>query len=173
MSQKNLFLQKRNLPKHIVMKPTPRNSKRKSWIDKDDAGEDENSNIMRSEEAKTGTVVGNQEDGEEFESDQQKEVDWSGTGDTSQALEEKEDTEEEEEQLNNNLETVKLETPMTKSDTPEEKVTSEPLPRKNKFSIAAAALLEAVAKKPAASCGCIEVFLEGEERCKENCLNRR
>ena len=45
--------------------------------------------------------------------------------------------------------------------------------RKNKVSDAAGALLEAVGKKSAASCGCFEMFLEGEERCKENCLNRK
>ena len=80
---------------------------------------------------------------------------------------------EEEGQLNSSLDTVKLEMPIIKSDTSEEKETPESLATKNKVSIAAAALLEAVGKKAAASCGCSEIFLEGEERCKENCLNRR
>merc|ERR1719376_1058946 len=60
---------------------------------------------------------------------------------------------------------------MIKSDATEEKETPELALRKNKVSIAAGALLDAVAKKPAARCGCSEMFLEGEERCKENCLN--
>merc|ERR1719376_1084164 len=62
---------------------------------------------------------------------------------------------------------------MIKSDATEEKETPELALRKNKVSIAAGALLDAVAKKPAARCGCSEMFLEGEERCKENCLNRK
>lgn len=177
----------------VIMKPTPRNPKRKprkSYIDEDDAGQqDENSNMMSEMEAKTGTVEGDQVDMEELESDHQKEVlsphlqalqeqiarrvDWGTGGDTSQSPRESTDSKDEEGQLNNSLETVKLEMPMIKSDTSEEKETSELLPRKSKFSIAAAAILEAVAKKPAASCGCFEMFLEGEERCKENCLNRK
>ena len=44
----------------------------------------------------------------------------------------------------------------------------------NKVSPAAAAILEAVVdKKLNKNCGCSEPFLEDEERCQENCVNRR
>ena len=174
------------------MKPTPRHSKRKpkkSWIDEDDAGQDENSNMMSDMEAKSGPVVGDEVGGETFEVEQQKEVlpshlqmlqeqiarrvDWGAGGDTSQSLRRSTDSKVEDVQLNNSLETVKLEMPMIKSDTSEEKETQQSLARKNKVSIAAAALLEVVGKKAATGCGCSEMFLEGEERCKENCLNRK
>ena len=175
------------------MKPTPRTSKRKprkSYIDEDDAGlQDENSNTMNNMEgAKTGSVAGDKEDGENLDSEQLKDVpsphlqeqiarrvDWDTGEDTSQFLRERSDSEkkeeEEEEQLNNSLGTVKSEMLMMKADSSEEGDPS--LMRSNKVSIAAAALLEAVAMKSAPSCGCSELFLEGEERCKENCLNRK
>jgi len=172
------------------MKPTPRHSKRKprkSWID--DAGQDENANTMSGMEANSGPVVGDKEGGETFEVEQQKEVlpshlqalqeqitrrvDWGARGDASQSSKETTASKEEEEQLNNSLETVKLEMPLITADASEEKATPELLPRKNKVSNAASALLEAVGKKSAASCGCFEMFLEGEERCKDKCLNRK
>jgi len=177
------------------MKPTPRNSKRKlkkSYIDEDDSVQDENSNTMSEMEAKAGTVEGAEEDedGEKIEGEQQKEVhlphhlqalqeqiarrvNWGYVGDSSLSLQEREESKKEEEQLNNSLETVKLEMPMMKSDTSEEKETAELAVRKNKVSDAAGALLEAIGRKSAASCGCFEMFLEGKERCKENCLNRK
>ena len=189
-----ISLQKGNLLKRVVMKPTPRNSKRKpkkSYIDEDDSVQDENSNTMSEMEAKSGTVEGAEEDedGEKIEDEQQKEVhlphhlqalqeqiarrvNWGYVGDSSLSLQEREESKKEEEQLNNSLETVKLEMPMMKSDTSEEKETAELAVRKNKVSDAAGALLEVVGKKSAASCGCFEMFLEGEERCKENCLNQ-
>ena len=62
---------------------------------------------------------------------------------------------------------------MLKEDTPEEKESMQSLMRENKVSTGAAALLEAVDKKSNPGCGCAELFLEGEERCQENCANRK
>jgi len=115
-------------------------------------------------------------------------VNWGAKGDGRNMLmkpnmEERGESKAGEEEFNRSLnETMKfevgedtalnLEMSVMKKDAAEEKEPMPPLMEKNKVSTGAAALLGAVAKNSNPRCGCIEPFLEEEERCKANCANR-
>ena len=116
-------------------------------------------------------------------------VNWGAGGDAIHLsmkpnTEERDESKTAEEELNINLdETMKfevaeetaliLEMSVLKEDASEEKEPMPTLRGENKVSTGATALLEAVAKKSNPRCGCSEPFLEDEERCKENCANRK
>ena len=169
---------------------------RKSFIDKDDTDENSNSNMETDcggnegeggigGEEKVG-VGGSQQQGEVLPSRLLKQQGQIASPQPN--MEEKDESEREEEEFNKSLdETIKfevgeetekalgLEMSMLKEDASEseEKESMQALLGKNKVSTGAAALLEAVVTKPDQRCGCDEPFLEGEERCKENCTNRK
>ena len=115
-------------------------------------------------------------------------VNWEDRRDGSQSMEpnmeERDESKTGLEELSNGLdETIKfevaeenalnLEMSVLKDDASEEKQPMQSLMGGNKVSTGAAAFLAGVTKESNMSCGCSEPFLDDEEKCKENCANRK
>ena len=174
---------------------------RKSFIDEDE-DENSNSNMSTDIGVKVGEggIGGNEDNGEKLGGGAQqgevlppllqaqqeqiaRRVNWGARGDSMKPnMEEGDESETGVEEPNTSLDkTIKFEVAeenalnleMLKKDASEEKEPLQSLMGKNKASTGAAALLAAVAKESNRSCGCSEPFLDDEEKCKENCANRK